>query len=274
MKISASSALVMNWTDTRLYTGPRVRHYISSLDLSEGDGMLKHFRPDQHYMHTQTVSGRKWFMMRETSGFIDAQSEKGLISQVIIPGAGIAPFSAALAESYPTSRIFDIDLYGMEAKAQLLQPEFSNISFITADLEDTAHWIHLLMEAGYDVSAPGIMVLEGITYYLSKTTLLKILQWAFENRIVVIGEFGLPPASVIEEHREYPTRVFNIIAGLSNHPGVSFYTREEFTDLARQAGFNNIRLTPMREMQVLRTGETKPFEKENSCWIEPFRLDP
>lgn len=271
MKISASSALVLNWTDNRLYTGPKVSRYISSLDLSEGDEMLSHFRPDQNYMHTQTVSGRKWFMMRETRSFIDMQEAKGLLSQIIIPGAGIAPFSAAIAELYPKTRLFDIDLYGMEAKALLLK-EFDNIHFITADLEQVEAWISLLLKSGYDTGLPGLMVLEGITYYLSKPTLASILKWAYENKITVIGELGLPPADVIPEHQEYPIRVFETITNLSNHPGVSFYSRGEFVDMARTAGYSDVVLTPMREMQILRTGEAKPFEKDNACWIEPFRL--
>lgn len=272
MKISASSALVLNWTDTRLYEGPRVRRYIEALDLSEGDEMLSHFRDDQNYMHTQTVSGRKWFMMQETRKFIDDKDANGLLSQVIIPGAGIAPFSAALAELYPQTRIFDIDVYNMEAKALLLKDEFKNIEFITADLEDVDNWISLLIKSGYDSSVPGIMVLEGITYYLAKPTLSAILRWAFENKITVVGEFGFPPDMVIPEHREYPKKVFDTIARLSNHPGISFYTREEFVQMAREAGYREVELIHMREMQLLRTGEVKPFEKDNSCWIEPFRL--
>jgi hypothetical protein len=272
MKISASSALVLNWTDNRLYTGSKVKRYISSLDLSEGNEMLNHFQPDQHYMHTQTVSGRKWFMMRETTNFIDDNKAKGLSSQVIIPGAGIAPFSAAVAESYPDSGIYDIDVYNMEAKSQLLKNEFTNIEFITADLEDVEKWTSLLLKSGYDLRMPGIMVLEGITYYLTKPTLAAILRWAFENKITVIGEFGFPPDMVIPEHREYPRRVFDVITSLSNHPGVSFYTREEFIHMAKEAGYTDVTLTPMREMQILRTGEARPFEKENACWIEPFRL--
>lgn len=272
MKISASSALVLNWTDTRLYKGPRVERYISALDLSEGDEMLSHFREDQNYMHTQTVSGRKWFMMQETRKFINDNEAKGLLSQVIIPGAGIAPFSAALAELYPQARIFDIDVYNMEAKALLLHDEFKNIEFITADLEDVDNWTSLLIKSGYDLKAPGIMVLEGITYYLTKPTLSAILRWAFENKITVIGEFGFPPDMVIPEHREYPRKVFDTIARLSNHPDISFYTREEFIQMAREAGYRKVDLIHMREMQLLRTGEVKPFEKDNSCWIEPFRL--
>jgi hypothetical protein len=257
-----------------LYTGPKVRKYISSLDLSEGDEMLSRFSDDQNFMHTQTVSGRKWFMMRETIKFIEWNAEKGLSSQVIIPGAGIAPFSAALSEMYPQIQIFDIDLYGMVEKALMLRSEFKNIECITADLEDVSFWTSQLEKVGFDSTRPTIMVLEGITYYLTKAGLARIFEWANTHRMTIIGEFGFPPDSVIPEHRDYPRRVFEIITGLSNHPGASFYTREEFLKMASGSGYSKTVLTPMREMQIIRTGNPYPFEKENACWIEPFRSEP
>ena len=54
----------------------------------------------------------------------------------------------------------------------------------------------------------------------------------------------------------------------------AFYTRQELVDMSKKAGYKEINLTPMREMQLLRTGQAKPFKKDNSCWIEPFRANP
>lgn len=273
MKISATSALVLNWTDYRIYQGPKVRKYIDALDLSEGKEMLGHFSELQHYMHTQTVSGRKFFMMKETTAFLSALRERGLSGQVIVPGAGIAPFSAAIAELFPDCKIWDIDLYSMNEKAALLSPQFDNIGFLTADLEDVPAWTGKLIEKGFDTSVPSIMVLEGITYYLTKESLLKTLTWAASHGMHVIGEFGLPPEEVHEKHRIFPELVFKTIANLTSHPGITFYSRAEFAKMLDIAGFRNKEMIPMRAMQIERTHSASPFEEENSCWIEPFKAD-
>jgi len=271
MKISATSALVLNWTASGIYTGPKVLSYLNSLDLSEGNEMLSRFKEDQHYMHTQTVSGRKFYMLQSSKKWLSRFEAKGNDLQVINPGAGIAPYSAAIAELFPSAKLWDIDLYSMEEKAlQLKKTGYGNIQCITCDLNQIENWTKQLIETGYMPDQPGIMILEGITYYLSTATLKAIFSWAKQHQIHVMGDWGLPFEIVTEAHRKYPIGVFGTIGEMTQHPGIHFYDRETFRSLLQEAGFEKIDFTPITNVQLERTGDTVPFTEPNSCWIEIF----
>ena len=65
MKISATSALVLNWTDEKLWQSPETLAYSNQLDLSEGEELFKLFSEKETFMHLQSVSGRKYFMKQK-----------------------------------------------------------------------------------------------------------------------------------------------------------------------------------------------------------------
>lgn len=50
MKISATSALVSNWTDHKLWQSPENLAYCMQIDLSEGEPLFKLFSEEETFM--------------------------------------------------------------------------------------------------------------------------------------------------------------------------------------------------------------------------------
>ena len=263
MKISATSALVLNWCDLSLYNGPKVSAYVKSLDLSAGDELMRKLDDEHHYMHTQAVSCRKLFMWNEANKFLRQHPD----GQVVILAAGIAPLSAGLADRFPNQRIWDIDLYLMKEKSAALSKDFGNITFITADLENVETWKSLLLESGYDTTKPGLFILEGIVYYLSTEGLHRILKAINEFNATAVGDFVIHPELVNPLTRRFPAEVFAMVSLISGQDNIQFYDPPSFTKLITDSGFSGIRFTPLSEVQVERTGSEAPFINADSAWI-------
>ena len=171
MLISATSALVLNWTSKDIWKSKNARDYVESLDLSEGESLLNMYSDQQKHMQTQSVTNRKYFVRKTTVEFLN-ENTKG---QVIILAAGIAPLSVEVASLFPESMVFDIDKYSMKDKEKHLNNICPNIKFMESDITDTEFLETVLIKNGWDPEKPSILVMEGITYYLLEKELKNIL---------------------------------------------------------------------------------------------------
>ena len=268
MKISSTSALVLNWSDPNLYPGEKVNQYIKQLDLSEGDALMKLLDEEQHFMHTQAISARKYFMWTNTCHFLENCRQQNQTGQVIIMGAGISPLSAALAEQYPEAKIFDIDLYSMEEKAACLSATFPQISFIKADLKNIAEWSEALNKNNFNAQEPSIIIFEGIVYYLPAKLLEELFAWSFHHQSTIIGDFVLPPASLHPAFQKFPDKVFEVIRTLLSLPPTAFYSRKDFIDVLHKVGYQTIEINSLPQIHLNRTGHKAPFIEADAGWIE------
>ncbi|MFM8718757.1 MAG: hypothetical protein ACKOFH_04355, partial [Chthoniobacterales bacterium] len=129
VSISATSALVLNWTDPKIWQSPLTAEYMRELDLSEGQSLLERFSEVENLMHTQTVSCRKFFVRKTVCNFLGQLQREGRSGQVVILAAGLAPMSVEIASLFPSSAVFDVDLHNMDEKRKLLGDRLSNIAF-------------------------------------------------------------------------------------------------------------------------------------------------
>jgi len=120
VSISATSALVLNWTDPKIWQSPLASKYMRDLDLSEGQSLLERFSAEENLMHTQTVSCRKFFVRKTVCDFLERMRHEGKSGQVLILAAGLAPMSVEIASLFPESAVFDVDLHNMCEKQELL----------------------------------------------------------------------------------------------------------------------------------------------------------
>jgi len=270
VKISATSALVLHWADPATWTSPEARAYLGRLDLHEGDALLARFGPEDHYMHTQTISGRKYFLRKRALEFLAQHDNRARPAQVLIAGAGMAPLSIELAAHHPNGVLFDIDRYRMREKQSLAGTRTSNIRFIECDVTDIAAMQQQLLNAGFDPLAPTLAVLEGLVYYLPTPSLVRLLGFLHSLQCVVAGDFCLAPEAVAAPTRGYLTSVFAIIQKEVGLEGIWFYAAEEMKLLLQQAGYSKITVTDMRVIQVERTGAVAPFVLPNSSWVSLF----
>ena len=245
--------------------------YINSLDLTEGDALMQELDEEQHHMHTQAITARKYFMYSKACQFLEESKNMNLPAQIIIMAAGISPLSASLAEQYPESKIFEIDLYSMEEKSKMLSEHFPNISFIEVDLENLTACKEKLSAHNYQPENRTMIIFEGIVYYLSNKSLTDLFKWSFKNKAIIIGDFCLPPELVSESNRKFPKKVFEVIRNLLSLPPIAFYSREEFLLMLNDAGYKNCESQNLREIHFERTNSLSYFEEEQSGWIELWK---
>ena len=270
VSISATSALVLNWTDKNIWESSLAAEYMRELDLSEGQSLLERFSAEENLMHTQTVSCRKFFVRRTVCDFLGRLQREGRSGQVVILAAGLAPLSAEIASLFPESAVFDVDLHNMREKQELLGARASNIAFCECDITNIEQLDTALTAAGFRKGEPTIAVLEGILYYLSPDALRKILHYLSEHQAAVVGEFGLKPELVNEDTRLHLLDVFEKIQGQVNMDFVTFYADDAIDTLLRDAGFASVTLHNFQPIQKERTGDEFPFTAPDSSWIKSF----
>ncbi|MBS1514372.1 MAG: class I SAM-dependent methyltransferase [Bacteroidetes bacterium] len=267
MKISDTSALVLNWTSPALWKSQNAKEYFSRLDLSAGSELLALFDETEDYMHTQAVSNRKFFVRKCGVDFL----EKNPHGQVVILAAGIAPLSVELASLYPESKVFDVDKFLMSDKEKYLGGVCPNIKFIECDITNIELLHEKLLENNWNRSEPMILIMEGIIYYLNRYDLEDILIFFAESNSVFACDFGIKPEFVNGNNRKYGTEVFRKIMEKVGLSSMYFYEPNNFLKLLKKAGFKlPVRYT-MRDVQIERTGKPEPFDYEEPGWISCVR---
>ena len=98
--------------------------------------MLERFSEEENFMHTQTVSCRKFFVKKTVCDFLERLQHEGRSGQVVILAAGLAPMSVEIASLFPESTVFDVDLHNMREKQVLLGGRVPNIAFCECDITD------------------------------------------------------------------------------------------------------------------------------------------
>ncbi len=197
--------------------------------------------------------------------------------QLVFLAAGKSPLALEmLVKIYSKIHlIFEIDISGMDEKKKLYDkvcPNFSNkLKCITADIAsiNIASMMNRL-EIGYRHDIETIILLEGISYYLSKQELKNILaRFQSENKKnIIIIEYMVPCEYVDKERRCIPKEIFKIIqehAGLSE---ISCYTEDELKRYLRENAGDLIGSYSMADMEFARTGTNTYFKKPSDGWIE------
>ena len=270
VSISATSALVLNWSDSKIWQSPLTAEYMRDLNLGEGQSLLERFSAEENLMHTQTVSCRKFFVRKTVCDFLERLQREGRSGQVVILAAGLAPMSVEIASLFPSSAVFDVDLHNMREKQELLGGRVPNIAFCECDITDIEKLDAALVGAGFRKGEPTIAVLEGILYYITPDALRNVLSYLAENQATAVGEFGLKPELVNEVTRVHLVNVFAKIQGQVNLDFVTFYSDESIKGLIRDAGFGSVSLHNFQPLQKERTGDEFPFVSPDSSWIKGF----
>lgn len=272
MKISATSALVLNWTAPDVWATPAAVSYSNRLDLSESQKLLARFSEEEQYMHLQAVSNRKFFVRERAIDFITLCLKKEATPQVIILAAGIAPLSIELSALFPQARIFDTDKYLMQEKEHFLEGTLPGIRFIDCDITDLEKLDSQLRANGWDPEQPSIIIMEGITYYLPQPALKDILSYFAPYGAALAGDFALEPGIVDESARVLGTALFRKIKEAIELEHIQYYEPAHFAALMQECTFSPLERTLISDIQVAFRGTATPFSGNEPCWISMFSV--
>jgi methyltransferase (TIGR00027 family) len=192
--------------------------------------------------------GTRWFRAgivaraRFVEDLVAEQAEQG-VTQYVILGAGLDTFAQRGPELASRLRVFEVDQPGPQAWKQrrLVElgfgvPEW--LRLVPVDFEGGGSWWDQLVAAGFDPARPAVVVSTGVTLYLTKeanaATLRQIAALAPGSTLAMT--FLVPP-ELVDDVLRPGFEAAERGARTSGTPFVSFYTPDEMTALARQAGF-------------------------------------
>ena len=164
-KVSSTSALVLLLTNRTIYDGAAAKTFWNGLDLESGRSLTEEFIAVWETASEET-NNRKFGVKYFCRKFLTVNPQ----SQVIFLGAGLDPKSLDIAETFPNTHIFDVDMDNMELKAKMTADIDgpSNITFCQTDISKADELLSTLKNNGWNAEQKTLVVAEGISYYIMK----------------------------------------------------------------------------------------------------------
>lgn len=160
----------------------------------------------------------------------------------------------------------------MEEKEKYLNNVCPNIKFIECDITN----IELLKEKKLDANGgyekqPCILILEGISHYLTEYELRNVLKFFAAYTSHLAFDFGISPGFVDEQNRMIGVDIVNKIVPMVGIDFMNFFRPNFFMKLIKECGFTIAQRVTMTDMQAERTGSITPFEGHEAAWVEIVR---
>ncbi len=265
--ISSTSALVLLWCQGRCYSSDTAKRYLDNLNLE--NGLFLHNECNKIWSHyNEVIINRKYAIFDLIKSSIN-QNKK--LDQLIILGAGLAPLSLECKTQFENLNIFDIDIDNMEQKreivSQMNEYGLNDIKFITADIEDAKNLEISLLQNGFIPDKPSIIIVEGISYYISAESLGKItsLFESADNTSRVIIDYLIPQKNILKERQFIPEHIFGLIQKQCNLPDIKKYN---YNDFKNRFHAKLISIFTMKEIEKNRKHRNVYFPTNESGWIE------
>ncbi len=174
--------------------------------------------------------------------------------QYVLLGAGLDTFAQRRQDLASRLAVFEVDQPGTQAwKRQRLidlgygVPEW--LRLVPVDFEEGASWQEEVTKAGFAAARPAVVASTGVSMYLTReanqATLRDLAKLAPGSTVAMT--FLLPLDLVDERDRQGWIMAENG-ARSSGTPFISFFAPEEFLDLARSAGFSDVRHVSGRDL--------------------------
>jgi O-methyltransferase involved in polyketide biosynthesis len=269
LKLEPTASLVMRWALPLYEEGP-VRNFIDQMDLSSGDELLSRCNQVCEW-YGEVILNRKHFIKHQIKELLKARLGK---SQVVVLGAGKSPLALELILECPSKiyRVFEVDISGMEDKKRLYETTeprvLGMLRCITADITSSHLKAQLMETAMYSSDLPAIVVMEGISYYISRKALKNIFSTfrsGKRNRMVI--EYLHPYSEVGPSESKISEGIFSIIQDAAGMEVIRFYNDEDIKRLFEEAGGELIAACSMKEMEMARCGANKFFDQKRKGWI-------
>jgi methyltransferase (TIGR00027 family) len=182
-------------------------------------------------------------------------------SQYVLLGAGLDTFAQRRGDLAGRLRVFEVDQPGTQAwKRQRLEelgygiPDW--LRLVPVDFEAGASWRAGIAAAGFDPAQPALIASTGVSMYLTREANLATLRdlATLAPGSTVAMTFMLP-LELLDERDRPGFMISQNGARNAGTPFISFFAPEEFLDLARGAGFRDVRHVSGRELSGRYLGE-------------------
>jgi methyltransferase (TIGR00027 family) len=174
--------------------------------------------------------------------------------QYVLLGAGLDTFAQRRQDLASRLVVFEVDQPGTQAwkRQRLIDLGYGVpawLRLVPVDFEEGASWQEEAALAGFDAARPAVVASTGVSMYLTReanqATLRDLAKLAPGSSVAMT--FLLPLDLVDERDRQGWIMAENG-ARSSGTPFISFFDPEEFLDLARSAGFSDVRHVSGRDL--------------------------
>jgi methyltransferase (TIGR00027 family) len=203
-------------------------------------------RPDMDPVFTSGFRASIVARARFIEDLVTAEADSG-VGQYVLLGAGLDAFVQRRPEFSERLRVFEVDQPAPQAwkRQRLIDAGYGVpdwLRLVPVDFEAGASWWDLLIEAGFSPAAPAVAVSTGVSMYLTKEANAATLRQlaALAPGSTVAKTFMLPLELIDERDRQGMLMAQNG-ARASGTPFISFFTPDEMLQMAREAGFKDVR---------------------------------
>jgi O-methyltransferase involved in polyketide biosynthesis len=272
IKLEPTAALVMKWA-MKLCSDRIVLQFIDLLDLSSGENLFAKCNAVCKW-YEEVILNRKYFIKQLIDQQLAAAESE---CQLVFLASGKSPLALEMiVKNYSKIHlIFEVDISGMDEKKKLYDkvcPGFSDkLKCITADVASiNVSNILEKLDIRYRRNIRTIILLEGISYYLSKPELKKIIaSFQSENKKnIIIIEYLVPCKYVGKNRTHIPKKIFKIIQEHAGMTEISCYADNELKGYFREKARDLIGCYSMTDMEFARTGTNTYFKEKKDGWIE------
>jgi methyltransferase (TIGR00027 family) len=210
-------------------------------------------RPDMDPVYTSGFRAAVVARARFIEDLVASRTSRGT-GQYVLLGAGLDTFAQRRPDLASRLVVFEVDQPGTQAwKRRRLTdlgygiPEW--LRLVPVDFEEGASWREEVAKDGFDATRPAVVASTGVSMYLTREANLATLRdlAALAPGSTVAVTFLLPLDLVDERDRQGWIMSENG-ARSSGTPFISFFSPQEFLDLARSAGFSDVRHVSGREL--------------------------
>jgi methyltransferase (TIGR00027 family) len=210
-------------------------------------------RPDMDPVFTSGFRGSIVARARFIEDLVAERAAHG-VDQYVLLGAGLDTFAQRHPELAARLRVFEVDQPGTQAwkRRRLIAlgygvPEW--LRLVPVDFEEGASWQEEVRKAGFDATRPAVVASTGVSMYLTReanqATLRDLAKLAPGSTVAMTF---LLPLDLIDERDRQGWIISQNGARSSGTPFISFFTPEEFLELARSAGFSDVRHVSGRDL--------------------------
>ena len=272
IKLDPKSALFLEW-GSKFYKSEDLCKYLNHMDLSAAEEIKGEFNSICNFFDEAFIN--KEFLVEN---FIQKKLyETEQEHLIIVLAAGKSPLSLDLVQKYSEkiNKVIEIDVSGMDEKKEIYYvhyPEFSDkIKCITADFTSTPilEFMNNLLNEYYK-DLPCIILLEGVSFYLSKEDLEKIIS-SFKSKNqnnTFILEYLLPEEEISPERKEIPLKFLEKSNGNFSAKKADLISKNALSQMMHKLDAKFVKKENLANAEKQRTGENKYFPKPEDGWLE------
>jgi methyltransferase (TIGR00027 family) len=209
-------------------------------------------RPDMDPVFTSGFRAAIVARARFIEDLVAGQADRG-VGQYVLLGAGLDTFAQRRPEIASRLRVFEVDRPGPQIwkRQRLIELAFDVpewLRLVPVDFEADSWWEELAA-AGFDAARPAVVASTGVSMYLTKeanaATLRQIASFASGSTLAMTF---LLPMELLDEPDRPGLQMAANGAQASGTPFLSFFAPSDMLELAREAGFRDVRHVPLSEL--------------------------